>query len=410
MKGRKKNHQATSPPSPTPSVNLFRRSSEGGGNCRRDLRARHTPRITPILAQQTLSKKKTPFHHHTRASTARATVLSLPGSPAFFPTPSYVRMRTTIKHHVAGTYLLQWLDGLKHYSRKRLGAYVGEIVVRSQYPIEGRWSGGLAPEDELKLETRSDSTDMQNFFVSPLLQSLLVLILLVLKFAALQVTMREQLLLQETSQDLLRDAVLSGDLTCAGSEPAFAWSESGKPFRENHSQFTRPRFEPRSPRPHQSSFNTTSTLANYTTEAGLLYLKKVTVVRQDTSYENWALVDISSTGTKTCCVHPSVSFDRAFGLLLELDLGLRDVEQNQPEAHPTGDHKVASGDGLAPFSGETRITSQEKLCVLKTARIPTSGWDKDILGGEPSIYVQHRPQKRAQKTRDGQKLSQKYKS
>nr|CAD7261359.1 unnamed protein product [Timema shepardi] len=53
-----------------------------------------------------------------------------------------------------------------------------------------------------------------------------------------------------------------------GSEPAFAWRESGKPFRKNHSQFTRPRFEPRSPRPQQSSFNTTSALANYATEAG----------------------------------------------------------------------------------------------------------------------------------------------
>nr|CAD7396606.1 unnamed protein product [Timema cristinae] len=38
-----------------------------------------------------------------------------------------------------------------------------------------------------------------------------------------------------------------------GSEPAFAWRESGKPFRKNHPQFTRPRFEPRSPRPQQSS-------------------------------------------------------------------------------------------------------------------------------------------------------------
>nr|CAD7197652.1 unnamed protein product [Timema douglasi] len=52
-----------------------------------------------------------------------------------------------------------------------------------------------------------------------------------------------------------------------GSEPAFAWRESGKPFRKNHPQLTRPRFEPRSPRPQQSSFNTTSALANYATEA-----------------------------------------------------------------------------------------------------------------------------------------------
>nr|CAD7402648.1 unnamed protein product [Timema cristinae] len=38
-----------------------------------------------------------------RAGTLRATVLSLPGSPTFLPTPSYVRMSTTVKHHVAGT-------------------------------------------------------------------------------------------------------------------------------------------------------------------------------------------------------------------------------------------------------------------------------------------------------------------
>nr|CAD7259969.1 unnamed protein product [Timema shepardi] len=36
---------------------------------------------------------------------------------------------------------------------------------------------------------------------------------------------------------------------------------------KNNPQFTRPIFEPRSPRPQQSSFNTTSALANYATEA-----------------------------------------------------------------------------------------------------------------------------------------------
>nr|CAD7571795.1 unnamed protein product [Timema californicum] len=45
----------------------------------------------------------------------------------------------------------------------------------------------------------------------------------------------------------------------------------GKPFRKNHLQFTRPRFEPQSPRPQQSSFNTTSALADYATEAGGSY-------------------------------------------------------------------------------------------------------------------------------------------
>nr|CAD7571963.1 unnamed protein product [Timema californicum] len=37
------------------------------------------------------------------------------------------------------------------------------------------------------------------------------------------------------------------------SEPAFAWRKSGKPYRKNHPQFTRPRFESRSPRPQRLS-------------------------------------------------------------------------------------------------------------------------------------------------------------
>nr|CAD7266933.1 unnamed protein product [Timema shepardi] len=52
------------------------------------------------------------------------------------------------------------------------------------------------------------------------------------------------------------------------SEPTLAWRESGKPFRKNHLQFTRPRFEPRSPRPQQSSSTRQARLANYATEAG----------------------------------------------------------------------------------------------------------------------------------------------
>nr|CAD7201797.1 unnamed protein product [Timema douglasi] len=49
--------------------------------------------------------------------------------------------------------------------------------------------------------------------------------------------------------------------------PHLRGGESGKSFRKNHPQFTRPRFGPRSPRPQQSSFNTTSALVNYATEA-----------------------------------------------------------------------------------------------------------------------------------------------
>nr|CAD7443861.1 unnamed protein product [Timema bartmani] len=45
--------------------------------------------------------------------------------------------------------------------------------------------------------------------------------------------------------------------------------ESGKPFRKNYPQFTRPRFELRSPRPQQSGSTSTSALANYATEAAV---------------------------------------------------------------------------------------------------------------------------------------------
>nr|CAD7266184.1 unnamed protein product [Timema shepardi] len=43
--------------------------------------------------------------------------------------------------------------------------------------------------------------------------------------------------------------------------------ESGKPFRKNHPQFTRPRFEPRSPPSSAVDLNSASALANYATEA-----------------------------------------------------------------------------------------------------------------------------------------------
>nr|CAD7256564.1 unnamed protein product [Timema shepardi] len=55
-----------------------------------------------------------------------------------------------------------------------------------------------------------------------------------------------------------------------GSEPAFAWRESVKPFRKNHPQFTRPRFVPRGDGESSAvELYTTSALANYATEAGI---------------------------------------------------------------------------------------------------------------------------------------------
>nr|CAD7430785.1 unnamed protein product [Timema monikensis] len=54
--------------------------------------------------------------------------------------------------------------------------------------------------------------------------------------------------------------------TNAGSEPTFAWRESGKPFRKNHPQFTRQIRTSISPS-SAVRLNTTSALANYATEA-----------------------------------------------------------------------------------------------------------------------------------------------
>nr|CAD7446808.1 unnamed protein product [Timema bartmani] len=54
-----------------------------------------------------------------------------------------------------------------------------------------------------------------------------------------------------------------------GSEPAFAWRESGKPFRKNHPQFTRLKIRTSISPSSAVGLNTTSALANYATEAGL---------------------------------------------------------------------------------------------------------------------------------------------
>nr|CAD7404611.1 unnamed protein product [Timema cristinae] len=84
---------------------LSREDTQTDGNAKttfEDSGGHGTSTSINISAQHTLSKRKS-FHHHTRAGTARATVLSLPDSPALLPPSSYVRMRTTVKHHVAGT-------------------------------------------------------------------------------------------------------------------------------------------------------------------------------------------------------------------------------------------------------------------------------------------------------------------
>nr|CAD7574461.1 unnamed protein product [Timema californicum] len=54
-----------------------------------------------------------------------------------------------------------------------------------------------------------------------------------------------------------------------GSEPAFEWRESGKPFRKNHPRFTRPSIRTSISPSSAIELNTTSALANYATEAGI---------------------------------------------------------------------------------------------------------------------------------------------
>nr|CAD7262344.1 unnamed protein product [Timema shepardi] len=54
-----------------------------------------------------------------------------------------------------------------------------------------------------------------------------------------------------------------------GSEPAFAWRESGKPFRKNHPRFTRTEIRTSISPSSAVKLNTTSALANYATEAGI---------------------------------------------------------------------------------------------------------------------------------------------
>nr|CAD7574814.1 unnamed protein product [Timema californicum] len=59
--------------------------------------------------------------------------------------------------------------------------------------------------------------------------------------------------------------------TTTRSSDSTSANQPRPPGKKNHPQFTRPRFEPRSPRPQQSKLNTTSALANYATEAGLYH-------------------------------------------------------------------------------------------------------------------------------------------
>nr|CAD7570903.1 unnamed protein product [Timema californicum] len=56
-----------------------------------------------------------------------------------------------------------------------------------------------------------------------------------------------------------------------GSEPTFAWRESGKPFRKNHPQFTRPEIRTSISPSSTVELNTTSALANYATEAETMH-------------------------------------------------------------------------------------------------------------------------------------------
>ncbi|CAG2056705.1 unnamed protein product, partial [Timema podura] len=87
-----------------------------------------------------------------------------------------------------------------------------------------------------------------------------------------------------------------GKVEFRGSEPTFVLRESGKQFRKNHPQFTRPRFESRSPHPQKSGSTTTSGLANYATEAGTEQVNGVCALTQ----LNFTLLELT-VNVKTFC-------------------------------------------------------------------------------------------------------------
>nr|CAD7195422.1 unnamed protein product [Timema douglasi] len=78
---------------------------------------------------------------------------------------------------------------------------------------------------------------------------------------------------RETDQGLAGCPMLTAEyaehpVNEGGSEPAFAWRESGKPFRKNHPQFTPTEIRTSISPSTTVELNTTSALANYATEAG----------------------------------------------------------------------------------------------------------------------------------------------
>nr|CAD7413137.1 unnamed protein product [Timema poppensis] len=86
------------------------------------------------------------------AGTARATVLYLTGSPAFLPTPSYVRMRTAVKHHVTGTvkrtvpykdfciFFINWAKAMKRaFLSERKMTHVARVEKEALRILRDNW-------------------------------------------------------------------------------------------------------------------------------------------------------------------------------------------------------------------------------------------------------------------------------
>nr|CAD7424844.1 unnamed protein product [Timema monikensis] len=145
--------------------------------------------------------------------------------------------------------------------------------------------------------------------------------------------------------------------------------DSGKPFRKNHPQFTRPRFEPRSPRPQQSSsLNTTSVLANYATEAGCLLRWLNGLIRHSrdrlglpvTGRSSRKLFRVKESSTFIQNSNPNLPVINSLVVYYERDVLDHTTTEN---GYPARRRSLVDD---ARF--ETLVVKQTKQCVLEEAR------------------------------------------
>nr|CAD7260207.1 unnamed protein product [Timema shepardi] len=120
-----------------------------------------------------------------------------------------------------------------------------------------------------------------------------------------------------------------------GSEPAFAWSESGKPFKKNYPQFTQSEIRTSISPSSAVELNTTSALANYATEDLIIFVKSDSFVSYDLMHKyvkaRFALPvllhrDLRFWDPRTCLDRTSGNEDKDVGL----ELGRLHLEEVNP--------------------------------------------------------------------------------